>query len=93
MQTNYVKIFRSKNPEIPDEFYGKWIELIRENSDKMPNASNFNLPTTKEECEQMIAIMSSCGIDRVTGMSMLKERKARFDSAVDEYKLKKDKNN
>ena len=32
---DYNKIFRSKNPEIPDEFYGKWIELIRENSDKM----------------------------------------------------------
>ena len=31
----YVRKFRSENPDISDEFYGKWIEIIRESSSKM----------------------------------------------------------
>ena len=55
----------------------------------MPNETDFNLPTTKDECDQMLALMLSCGIDRMTGISMLKERKEKFELAVKEYKSKK----
>ena len=44
--SDYVKMFRSMNPEIPDDFYGKWFEIFK--TAKMPDKSDFNLPTTKE---------------------------------------------
>ena len=80
---DYVKMFRSKNPEIPDDFYGKWIEIFK--AAKMPNESDFNLPTTKEECDEMFSHMSSCGIDREAGIKMLKERKEKYEAAIKEY--------
>ena len=43
---------------------------------------------TQEECEQMFILMSSCGIDKETGIKMLKERKEKFESAMKEYKSK-----
>ena len=76
------EMFRSDNPEIPDDFYGKWIEILKNTSMKKPNEKDFNLPTNRDEFEQMIAIMNSCGIDRATGITMLKERKSKFDLAT-----------
>ena len=89
----YVRKFRSENPDISDEFNGKWIKIIRESSNKMPEEKDYNLPTTKEECEQTFAIMMSCGIDRATEITMLKERKEKFDLAVKEYLSKKSQAN
>ena len=70
-------------------FYGKWIENIREDFSKMPDKKDFNLPATKEECDQMFKLISACGIDKATGITMSKERKEKFDLAVKEYKSKK----
>ena len=86
---DYVMFFRSENPEISDEFYGKWIEIIKEDPSKRPCEKDFNLPTTKEECDQMFNLMTACGIDRATGITMLKERKEKFELAVKEYESKK----
>ena len=44
----------SRNREISDEFYGKWIEIIKEASAKMPKETDLNLPTAKEEFDQML---------------------------------------
>ena len=85
---DYILQFRSENPEIPDNFYGKWIEIVRDESIKRPTEKDFCLPTTSEECDQIYAIFQSCGIDETTGMKMLKERKERFDSALKEYNSK-----
>ena len=76
-------MFRSKNPEIPDDFYGKWFEIFK--TAKMPDKSDFNLPTTKEECDEMFSHMSSCGIDKEAGIKMLKERKEKYEAPVKEY--------
>ena len=86
---DYVTIFRSENPEISDEFYSKWIEIIKEDPSKRPCEKDFNLPTTKEECDQMLNLMTACGIERATGITMLKERKEKFEQAVKEYESKK----
>ena len=72
---DYVKIFRSENPDIPDDFYGKWIGVIEKNLIKRPLEKDFNLPTTKEECDQMFSMMTACGIDKAAGITMLKEEK------------------
>ena len=50
--------------------------------------SDFNLPTTREEYEQMLTLMSSCGIDREAGIKMLRERKVKYDAAVKEFNSK-----
>ena len=84
--SDYLKLFRSKNPEILDEL---WIKIIKDDYSKMPKETDFNLPTTKEECDQILALMLSCRIDRVTGISMLKERKEKFELAVKVYNSKK----
>ena len=89
---DYLTSFRSENPEISDEFYGKWIEIVKEYSIKRPCEKDFNLPSTKEECDQMFNLMTACGIDRATGITMLKERKEKFEQAVKEYESKKDQN-
>ena len=86
--SDYVNIFRCQNPEIPDEFYGKWAEIFEKDSPKMPMESDFNLPTTREEYEQMLTLMSSCGIDREAGIKMLRERKVKYDAAVKEFNSK-----
>ena len=49
---------------------------------------DFDLPTNKEECDQMFAMMTACGIDKVTGITMLKERKEKFEMALNEYNSK-----
>ena len=56
---------------------------------KRPCEKDFNLPTTKEECDQMFNLMTACGIDRATGITILKERKEKFEQAVKEYESKK----
>ena len=53
---------------------------------KEPSERDFNLPTTKDEWDQMLSMMNECGIEKLTAITMLKERKAKFDSAVKEYK-------
>ena len=78
---------------IPDEFYGKWIEAIENRCLKRPVEKDFNLPTTKDECVEMLSMMSVCGIDKASGMAMLRERKERFELAVKEYESKKDQEN
>ena len=57
--TDYVSIFRTENPEISDDFYGKWIQVIKEDVSKRPCEKDFNLPSTKEECDQMIFIVEN----------------------------------
>ena len=37
----------------------------------------------------MFNLMTACGIDRATGITMLKERKEKFEQAVKEYESKK----
>ena len=36
----------------------------------------------------MFAMMTACGIDKVTGITMLKERKEKFEMALNEYNSK-----
>ena len=89
----YVSMFREGNPEISNEFYGKWIELIKADPIKRPTEKDFNLPNTKEECEQMLSLMSACGIDKLTGTKMLLERKSKFEQALKDYEQKIDQGN
>ena len=49
---------------------------------KEPSEREFNLPTTKDELDQMLSMMDECGIDKLTAITMLKERKAKFDGRV-----------
>ena len=89
---DYVTSFRSGNPEISDDFYGKWIDLVKKVSIKRPSEKDFNLPTTKDECEKMLNLMTACGIDRAKSITMLKERKEKFEQAVKEYKSQREQN-
>ena len=70
--------------QIPDGFYNKWFEIIKQKSVEAPNVKEFNLPTSKED--QMLSMMYQCWIEETTVFTMLKERKAKFDLAVEEYK-------
>ena len=52
----YIKRFKQKHPEIPDHFYGKWYNLALKHHSKCPTEKDFNLPTSKEEWEEMKAM-------------------------------------
>ena len=86
---DYVITFKAENPDISEAFYGKWNEKTKEETYKRPCEKDFNLPTSREEGEQMLNLMSTCGINRESGVSMLKERKEKFELAVKEYELKR----
>ena len=81
----YIKRFRLENKEIPDDFYGKWAETFKQEVQVAPREQDFNLPTTKVELEEMLSLMYKCGIERSTAVTMLRERKEKFDLAVENY--------
>ena len=44
----YVSKFKTDYPEIPDEFYGKWLEKVGESQQLCPTERDFHIP--KDEC-------------------------------------------
>ena len=52
---------------------------------KKPNEKEFSLPTTQDELDEMMINMKKSGFDKDAVIKIFKERKARYDQAVDEY--------
>ena len=74
-----------ENPDIPDSFYGKWSDVKSKTEKKKPNEKEFSLPTTQDELDEMMINMKKSGFDKDAVIKIFKERKARYDQAVDEY--------
>ena len=87
--SEYVKKFRLRYPEIPDEFYGKWI-----NKKKLqrPTEADFHLPKNQEEWNILKSNMLSCGFDESKISSMMQERLENFKKALTEFKLTEELN-
>ena len=60
-------------------------EIFKHEVQVAPREKDFNLPTSRVELDEMLSLMYKCGIERSTAVTMLKERKEKFDLAVENY--------
>ena len=60
---DYVTNFKDHNPEIPDEFYGKWLKKASLLVLECPTEKQFHLPSCKAEWDELKSTMIGCGIE------------------------------
>ena len=89
----YIRKFGSDFPEIPDQFYGKWLSISKKTTPKRPIEKDFNLPTSQEEWDQMIQKMGQCGIEEKIAKTMLRQRMTEFQKALKEFNESEDQSN
>ena len=85
---NYVTKFKQNNPDIPDEFYGKWLKKINRDVPVCPTEKDFHLLKNQVEWDEMKTKMLSCGIEESKIKSMMEERFQNYDQAVKEFNKK-----
>ena len=81
-----MRIFSAKNPDLPDDFYGRWISSKPVNTSKCPDIADYKLPTSQVEWDMMLAKVEELGIDREIGIQAIRKRKDEFIKALNEYK-------
>ena len=85
---NYVDKFRLSNPEIPDEFYGKWLKKTNIKVIECPSEKDFHLPKSQAEWDEMKTKMMSCGMEESKIKSMMQERFQKYEQVLNKYKDK-----
>ena len=83
---DYVRNFKDHNPEIPDEFYGKWFKKARIRVLECPTEKQFHLPSCKAEWEELKSTMIGCGIEESKINSIMQERLENYEQAMREFK-------
>ena len=87
---DYIKIFRSLNPEIPDNFYGQRLEKlekkINQENKNGPRPEDYNLPRSETEWNSMMSKMNDCGIDSSKASEIIREREKKFVTACEAFK-------
>ena len=78
---------------MPDDFYSKWSNLIENKSGSewmnptCPDIKDYNLPTNQEEWDEMLSKMMECGINKESGVEIIRKRKDDFIKAMNDYKI------
>ena len=90
---DYVSSFRTRNPEIPESFYGKWGDLPSIPELRKPNEKDYCIPTNQSELDDLMNNMRKSGFDKEGVIKILKERKTKFDAAMEEYERERMKTN
>ena len=85
---DYIGIFKSQNPDIPESFYGNPSVKMSNNTCQRPTEKDFNIPTTQDELNEMLSTMKKSGFDKEAMMQILQERKSKLDKALEEYEKK-----
>ena len=90
---DYVSNFKTRNPEIPESFYGKWGDLPSKPEMRKPNEKDYSIPTNQSELDDLMNNMRKSGFDKEGVIQILKERKTKFDAAMEEYERERMKTN
>ena len=91
--SDYVSIFKTRNPDIPESFYGKWADPPPKPEMRKPKEKDYCIPTNQSELDDLMNNMRKSGFNKEGVIQILKERKIKFDAAMDEYeKARKETN-
>ena len=90
---DYVGIFMQENPDIPLDFYGKWSDNLTKAPKLRSNESDFSIPTTKDELNEMMHNLKKSGFGKDDMMKIFKERKEKFEKAKNDYEQEQNSHN
>ena len=86
-------IFKTRNPDIPESFYGKWADPPPKPEMRKPKEKDYCIPTNQSELDDLMNNMRKSGFDKEGVIKILKERKTKFDAAMEEYERERMKTN
>ena len=86
--TDYIKIFRESNPDIPDDFFGEFANrtVNKKSQESGPKPEDFGLPMNESEWEVMWSKMKECGINKEKAVEIMRERQDKYDKASKSFK-------